>query len=79
MIHGREDLLVGAVAIAVGLFLTTCAVTNWQWYYSVRTAQWLQRALGRTGARLFHALLGLGLIALGIAIALGQRFMLAGQ
>jgi hypothetical protein len=38
----------------------------------------LQRLLGRTGTRLFHALLGCGLIALGIAIAGGYRWPLIG-
>jgi small neutral amino acid transporter SnatA (MarC family) len=74
MIHGHEDAFVGTVAVALGLFLLTCAVTNWPWYYSFRSAQWLRRWLGRRGARVFHALLGLGLIALGIAIARGFRW-----
>ena len=78
MIRGHEDLFVGFVAVAVGLFLVGCAVANWQWYYSLWSAQWLQRLFGRWGARCFHTLLGLGLIALGIAIALGYRWPLVG-
>ncbi len=78
MIRGYEDLFVGTVAILLGVFLCTCATVNWQWYYSLRTARLLQRAVGRTGARVVHCLLGLGLIALGIAIAFGYRLALFG-
>ena len=79
MIHGHEDLFVGIVGVSLGLFLIGCAVTNWNWYYSLRTAGWLQRAFGRTGARVTHALLGAGLIALGVAIAMGYRWPIIGS
>ena len=46
MIRGYEDLFVGTVAVVLGLFLVVCAVMNWEWYYSLRTARWLQTTAG---------------------------------
>lgn len=74
MIHGYEDLFVGCAAIALGGFLIGCAAKNSEWFYAMRTARWLQRVLGRGGARIVHTLLGIGLIILGVAIAQGYRW-----
>lgn len=79
MIGGHEDLFVGAVAILLGVFMLGSALTNWDWYYSVPTARWLQRRFGRTGARIVHTLLGFGLIVLGLAITQGFRWQLLGD
>ncbi|MFO7905646.1 MAG: immunity 17 family protein [Planctomycetota bacterium] len=76
MIHGHEDLFVGTASVVLGLFLIGCAVTDWDWYYRVRTARWLQHGLGRRGARIVHALLGLALVILGVTIVLGYRWTL---
>lgn len=76
MIHGHEDTFVGLVAVALGVGLLTAATVNWSWYYSLRSARWLESHLSRTGARWFHGLLGLGLVALGILIAAGWRWPL---
>ena len=73
MMQGYEDLFVGTVSCALGVFFITTAATNWAWYYSLRSARFLEKRLGRTGARLVHALLGMALIALGVTIALGIR------
>lgn len=73
MIHGHEDLFIGAVAILCGSLLVTAAVANWPWYYSLRSARFLESKLSRTGARIAHCLLGLTLIALGLAVAAGLR------
>ena len=78
MMRGYEDWFVGTVAVLLGVFLIASAAVDWNWYYSLRSARLLQRMLGRTGARLFHALLGLSLVVLGIAIALGHRLRLFG-
>jgi hypothetical protein len=74
MISGHEDQFVGIVSAALGLFLLTAAALNWQWYYQVRTARLLEARFGRAGARCVHALVGFGLIALGIAVANGCRW-----
>ncbi len=79
MIRGNENGFIGMTAVVLGLILLACAVTNSQWYYSLTTASWLSKRLGRGGARLFHALLGCGLIALGMAIIGGLRWTLIGS
>ncbi len=71
MIHGYEDQFVGIVAVSLGLFILGASVLNWNWYYSLGSARFLERRLGRNGARLFHAFLAVGLITLGIAVAQG--------
>jgi len=76
MIRGYEDLFVGVVAIALGSMLVTAATVNWSWYYSLRSARFLESKLTRTGARIVHGLLGLALIAVGLAVAAGFRWQL---
>lgn len=70
------DLFVGAVAIAIGLFVSSAALFNWDWYYQLHKARWIESIWGRSGARVFFGILGLGLIVLGAAIATG---MLSGE
>lgn len=67
----EADILVGAVAIAIGSVVMLAAVFNWQWYYDLQKARWVESFFGRKGARLVFALLGLSLIVLGSAIAIG--------
>lgn len=79
MIRGYEDLLVGIVSVTLGLLLGIAAATDWHWYYSLRTARFLEARLGRGGVRCLHSLLAVGLISLGIAVAAGYRFSLFGR
>lgn len=74
MIHGHEDLFVGTTSIVLGLFLMASAVADWDWYYSLQTARWLRQWLGRRGARIVHALVGLALVTLGVSLVLGYRY-----
>ena len=76
MIRGYEDLFVGTVAVVLGALLVTAASVNWAWYYSLRSARFLESKLTRTGARIVHGLLGLALIAVGLAVAAGFRWQL---
>ena len=76
MIQGHEDHFIGAVAIVLGSLLVTAATVNWSWYYSLRSARFLESKLTRTGARIVHGLLGLALIAVGLAVAAGFRWQL---
>jgi hypothetical protein len=69
MIH--EDLFVGSVAIVIGAFALVAAVLNWDWYYQLDKARWLESWCGRSGMRVFYGLLGIVLIMLGSAIAMG--------
>ncbi len=74
MIRGHEDGFVGLTAITVGASLVAAAAGNAPWFYSLRSARWLESHLTRTGARVFHGLLGLALIGLGVLIAAGWRW-----
>jgi hypothetical protein len=74
VIRGHEDLFVGIVSIGVGVSLLLAAGLNWEWFYELPFPRWLSRRLGRPVARLIHASMGGGLIALGIAVARGVRF-----
>jgi hypothetical protein len=65
------DVFVGGVTSALGLFCCSAAIFNWDWYYELQKARWIQSLCGRTGARVFFGILGLGLIVLGSAIATG--------
>jgi hypothetical protein len=47
--------------IALGIFSIVAAILNLDWYFQTSGAM-----LGRKGARIFYALLGLGLIACGV-------------
>ena len=71
MIRGYEDQFVGAVAVGLGLFLLGASAFNWNWYYSLPSARFVTRRVGRAAARLLHAVLAIGLIALGVAVAQG--------
>lgn len=68
----NPDLFVGTVAIALGLFVSLSAVFNWDWYYQLHKARWIESICGRSGARVFFGVLGLVLIVLGAAIASGM-------
>lgn len=53
--------------IALGLFSLIAALLNLDWYFKTSSAMTFVNQLGRTCARWFYALLGLGLIACGVA------------
>jgi hypothetical protein len=78
MIEGYEDAFVGSVAIGLGIALLAGSLLNSQRLYALRSSRWLEALFARTGARLVHAVLGCGLIALGCAITQGFRWRLLG-
>jgi hypothetical protein len=65
------DMLVGVVAMALGGFLTAVAAFNWDWYFQLPKARWLESWCGRRGVRILFGLVGVALIVLGCAIAMG--------
>ena len=46
--------------IALGIFSVIAAILNLDWYFQTSGAMTFVRWLGRKGARIFYALLGLG-------------------
>ena len=67
-----QDLMVGSTAVMIGLLGLAVALGNWDWFYQLRLARRIQLAWGRRTARVYYAVLGLLLIALGAAIMLGR-------
>ena len=53
--------------IALGGFSIIAAILNLDWYFQTHGAMTFVKWLGRKGARIFDVLLGLGLIACGVA------------
>jgi hypothetical protein len=68
-----RDVTVGVVAIVFGLALVGAAMTDARWLFELHKSRWLVRTLGVTGTKLLFFVLGSGLVALGVVIALGYR------
>jgi small neutral amino acid transporter SnatA (MarC family) len=67
------DLVVGAASIGLGILLCVTGAANLDYLQHHSKLRWLTAALGRTGARVVCSIVGLLLVALGVAIALGWR------
>tara|TARA_B100000609_G_scaffold70592_1_gene56118 strand:- start:135 stop:344 length:210 start_codon:yes stop_codon:yes gene_type:complete len=61
----------GLLIVAAGLFSFCGAAFNWDWFFNSRKARFFVAIIGRTGARIFYALLGLVIAILGILMTLG--------
>jgi len=68
-----QNVVVGMVACSLGLILIAGTALDASWLMELGRPRLLAAAIGKPGARLALGLIGLGLIALGIAIALGWR------
>ena len=66
-----RDLFVGGVAIALGVGLVFVAAIGSDAPFRLPKMKWLESQIGRAGSRGFLAVLGAGLIVLGILIARG--------
>lgn len=64
-------LWVSAFFVLAGLFSFAGAVFDWEWFMTHSRAALFVRLVGRSGARLVYALLGILLAALGLAGAFG--------
>lgn len=65
------DLLVGSIAIVIGIMTVLSAMFNWERAYKLGKVRGIEAKFGRRGARIFYGLLGATLIALGSLIAAG--------
>ena len=59
------------ILILIGIFALCGAVFDWDWFMNNRKARFFVSLLGRTGARIFYALLGSGIATIGVLILLG--------
>lgn len=62
-----SEYFILALFIALGAFSIIAAAFNIDWYFKTSGAMTFVNWLGRTGARIFYVLLGLALIACGVA------------
>lgn len=60
------DYFLLIVFIALGAFSLIASIFDFDWYFSTSGASTFVNRLGRRGARIFYALLGLALIGCGV-------------
>ena len=58
--------------IGVGILITFAAFTNWQWFFKQRRAQTMIKLMGRNGARVFYAVLGIFFSVFGWLVLSGR-------
>lgn len=61
----------GLIVTAGGVFTLVCAAMNFNWFMEHRKARFFVKILGRDGARIFYAVLGLGLVTVGALLLAG--------
>ncbi len=66
-----EELFVGAVTFGTGMFIFVSAASNSRWFFNLPKAKALEEWMGRGKARLLLGGIGLLVVALGVAIAVG--------
>ena len=63
---GPPEYFILVLFIALGSFSIVAAIFNLDWYFKTSGAMTFVNWFGRGGARVFYALLGVGLIACGV-------------
>jgi len=61
----------GLIIAAAGVFTLACAAMNFNWFMEHRKARFFVKVMGRDGASIFYAVLGLGLAVLGALLFAG--------
>lgn len=64
----ERDLLVSFIALGLGLLMFFSAMLNYEKAFQLNTPLYLTQTLGRTGARLVMAFVGLFVVTLGVWI-----------
>ena len=70
-LKGSQMNPIGLLFVALGVFTALAAALDWEWWMGGRKARFFVVLFGRGGARMFYALLGIGLIVLGALLAAG--------
>jgi len=70
---GYADWIVGAVAIMLGLVLCYSAAASRPQMYDLPKIRWLESRMGRRATQAIIVLLGVLLVAVGVAVALGWK------
>lgn len=71
--------IIQSVFVLVGILSILASVLNWEWFFTAHNSQFIVRNLGRNKARIFYALLGIGMIAAGVYFFLSVQESLAGM
>jgi hypothetical protein len=66
------SIFTGILFTAIGVFSLVSALCDWNWFFQSHNASFFVRTFGRRGARVFYALLGAGIIVVGLMMALGK-------
>jgi small neutral amino acid transporter SnatA (MarC family) len=61
----------GLILVAGGLLSICGAAFDWDFFINSRKARFFVSTFGRTGARIFYAILGLVIMVLGVLISMG--------
>jgi hypothetical protein len=56
-----EGGLVTIILVSIGLFTFAGGLFDWDWFMTQRRARLVVKVVGRTGARVFYILLGIGI------------------
>ena len=70
----RSDIVVGCVAVLLGLVALAGALRNEPAAYEPAPVRWIEARWGRLAARACYGLLGLAMIAMGCVIFSGFAF-----
>jgi small neutral amino acid transporter SnatA (MarC family) len=71
----RQDILMAAIALVLALLAFKAALGNRDHYYRLPKVRWIDERWGRRAARVWYAVMGLLLTALGVAILSGWSFL----
>ena len=66
-----EQMFVGGTSIALGLLSIAAGASNLDIFFQAKKFKWIETCGGRTLVRAVYAMIGVTLIGLGVAIALG--------
>jgi hypothetical protein len=66
------QILTGALLVLIGVFGVTAAYCDWEWFMETWRMRFWISIFGRTGGRIFLALLGLGATAAGVLKLMGS-------
>mgnify|MGYP006966876820 CR=1 FL=1 len=66
-----EQIFVGGIAIAIGLLSVVAGASNLDIFFQAKRFKWIETRGGRPIARALYAMIGVTLIGLGVAIAMG--------
>ena len=64
----RQKIVCCVFFIAVGIFSLAGAVFDWDFFFNARKSRRIVNIIGRKGARIFYGILGVFIIAMGVAV-----------